>query len=355
MIDGIFVFFLQIPLFSRKLAYFCLDKLKYHYMRAYKSHFNLQGHHPKVRPWNRHADYGVSIKVARLLSPKVMLLCASEEKLLETMVVEMGCSDSGMWYVDTAGCAMLQANDAEPPPQRGWLHKAMQSAAVFLLGLMLLAGPTSCKKDPQPSPTPTPNTPTDTVTPVIPGDTITPVNPGDTIPDVPGDTLAPWPGGDTIVPGPGGDTIVPVPGGKVVNFYYDGGVELPPLDSIRKYADDPEYDTIYIRWCVVTQNYWTPGGFHSARDSLNKRFNISPKVYGGWWVIPYQILPDADSTNIGVKGMIQSDKDWYESKHYIVMPIIGGKNAKKPQQPPRYNGTMALPRNNCRGGRVRGR
>ena len=26
-------------------------------------------------------------------------------------------------------------------------------------------------------------------------------------------------------------------------------------------------------------------------------------------VIPYQILPDADSTNIGVNGMIQSDRD----------------------------------------------
>lgn len=302
-------------------------------MRAYRSHFNLQGHHPKVRPWNRHADYGISIKVARLLSPKVMLLRASDDEQLETMVVEMGCSDSGMWYVNTAGCAMLQANDAEPPPQRGWLRKAVQCAAVFLLGLMLLAGPTSCKKEPQPSPTPTPT----------PTDTITPVTPGDTIPDMPGDTILPpvppidtiQPGGDTIVPGPGGDTIVPG-GGKVVKFGYQGASTLPSLDTIRRYANDPEYDSIYIMW-IAPANYWTPIGFHSARDSLSKRFNISPKVYGGMTIRPYQIVPDADSTNIGVKGMIQSDRDWYESKYYIVWPVNGDKG-KKPQQPPRYSG-----------------
>ena len=167
------------------------------------AHFDSKGHHPKVRPYNRHNKHVGTIKMA-LVSPKAST--ASEEKLLETMVVEMGCSDSGMWYVDTAGCAMLQANDAEPPPQRGWLRKAMQCAAVFLLGLMLLVGPTSCKKDPQPSPTPTPNTPTDTITPVNPNDTITPVTPG-----------------DTITPVNPGDTITTPTGGKVVNFYYEGG------------------------------------------------------------------------------------------------------------------------------------
>lgn len=311
-------------------------------MRAYRSHFNLQGHHPKVRPWNRHADYGISIKVARLLSSKVMLLRASDDELLETMVVEMGCPDSGMWYVDTAGCAMLQANDAEPPPQRSWLRKAIQCAAVFLLGLMLLAGPTSCKKDPQPSPTPTP-TPTDTIPPVNPGDTITPVVPGDTIPDIPGDTILPptppidtiQP--DTIVPGPGGDTIVPGPGGgKVVEFGYQGGGIYPPLDTIRRYANDPEYDSIYIKWVVSNAAYWTPSGFHVARDSLSKRFNISPKVYGGWWVVPYQIVPDADSLSHGVKGMARCDSVWYADRHYNVCPV------NKFAQPPRYNGNRVL-------------
>ena len=60
-----------------------------------------------------------------------------------------------------------------------------------------------------------------------------------------------------------------------------------------------------------------------------------------WIVIPYQILPDADSTNIGVKGMIQSDRDWYESKHYTVRPIIGDKHAKA-TKPTYYNGNRVL-------------
>ena len=103
-------------------------------MRQYKSHFNFQGHHPKARPWKR----------------------------------------------------------------QGFVRNAMRYAAVLLFGLMLLVGPSSCKKDPSPNPTPAPTpTPTDTITPT-PGDTINPT---------------PW------------DTIVPTPptGGKVVNFYYNGG------------------------------------------------------------------------------------------------------------------------------------
>lgn len=299
---------LQNPLFFRKKAYFCGDKSYNDNIMASTAHLDSKGHHPKVRPYNRHNKYGVSIKVARLLSPKVMLLCASEEKLLETMVVEMGCPDSGMWYVDTAGCAMLQANDAEPPPQRGWLRKAVQCAAVFLLGLMLLAGPTSCKKEPQPSPTPTP-TPTDTITPVNPGDTITPT--------------------------PGGDTLPPVTGGTkeyLVDFYLSAGPVYPSLDSVREWSN--VYDTIYLR-VRATSDAWTPSGFHVARDSLSPYFDVSSKVYGkGWWLM-YQILDDSQLDNISVKGMIRSDSAYFASKGYGIYPQVTGK---KPQQPPRYNG-----------------
>ena len=266
--------------------------------------------------------------MARLLSPKVMLLCASDDELLETMVVEMGCPDSGMWYVDTAGCAMLQANDAEPPPQRGWLRKAMQCAAVFLLGLMLLAGPTSCKKDPQPSPTPTP-TPTDTITPVVPGDTITPT-PGT-------DTIVPGPGGDTIVPPtPGGDTIPPMIGGTkeyLVDFSPSaGGPVYPSLDSVREWA--MMYDTVRIKVRAIS-DAWTPGSFHIARDSLSLRFDVSPKVRGGLWWQTYQILDDAQVNNIGVMGMIRSDSAYFASKGYGIYPQVTGK---KSQQSPHYDG-----------------
>jgi hypothetical protein len=282
--------------------------------------------------------------VTRCLISKTWNFAASDDELLETMVVENGCSDSGMWYVDTSGCGMLQANDAEPPPRRGWLRNAIQCAAVFLLGLMLLTGTASCNKDPQPTPEP------------IPTDTVTPVNPGDTIPDIPGndtivppvppidtiqpDTIVPGPGGDTIVPGPGGDTITPATG-KIANFYYEGGDNYPALDSIRRYADDPSYDSIYINWMACTDYTWTPIGFRATAKKFKELFNISPKVVGRRLVMPYQILPDCDSTNISVKGMIRSDSTQYANWHYDIYPVVNNKGIKN-VQPPRYNGNRVL-------------
>ena len=172
---------------------------------------------------------------------------------------------------------------------------------------------TACKKNSIADITPSnPNVPTDTIPPVNPNDTITP------------------------------DTLLPAPG-KVANFYYRGGNDFPPLDSIRRYANDPEYDSVYIKWCPTTQAYWTPNSFHTARDSLRKRFNISPKVRGGWWVRPRQILPDCDSTNIGVMGMIRQDSTWYADRNYIILPVIC-KNGEK-TQPAHYNGNRVLKAN----------
>lgn len=299
------------------------------------THQDFKGHHPKVRRYNPHDNSGGSIKVARLVPLDAWHLSASDDELVETMVVEMGCLDSGMWYVDTAGCGMLQANDANPPPKHGFVRNAMRYAAVLLFGLMLLVGSASCNKDPQPTPE---IITTDTI-PDIPGnDTILPpVPPIDTIQP---DTIVPGPGGDTIVPGPGGDTITPATG-KVANFYFDGGNNFPLVDSIRRYANDPAYDSIIIRWRASGDYGWTPIGFHAARDSLSKRFNISPKVYGGWFIMPYQILPDCDSTNISVKGMIRSDSTQYANWHYDIYPIVNNKGVKN-VQPPRYNGNRIL-------------
>lgn len=143
---------------------------------------------------------------------------------------------------------------------------------------------------------------------------------------------------DTVSPVPGGDTITPT-AGKIADFYYEGGVNFPPLDSIRRYAFDPAYDSIYIYVAVTGSLGWTPGGFHSARDSLRKRFDISPKVRGGWGWMPHQILPDRDSTNIGVLGMIRSDSTWYVNHHYGVYPLH--KNAKS-VMPAHYDGSRVL-------------
>lgn len=194
-------------------------------------------------------------------------------------------------------------------------YKAVQCAAVFLLGLMLLAGPTSCKKDPQPSPTPTPNTPMDTVTPANPGDTITPT-PGDTI----------------------------VPGGKTVKFFYMGGDDFPSIDSIRYYACNPEYDTVYIKWMVPNSDDWTPVGFYGVwKDGLQPLFDISPKVCGGGLMRVYQILPDCDSMAINKKGISGNIAERYNNNGYNVY-VTGGKsqngikaNNRTVRQPPRYD------------------
>ena len=270
-------------------------------------HFDGKGHHRKPRPYAPHNNLGL-IKLARLAPLNALPLGSCDDELLETMVVEMGCSDSGKWYVDTSGCGILQANDANPPPSRNWLRNAIQCAAVFLLGLMFLTGPTSCNKDPQP----TPNNPD------VPGDTILPPTP-------PIDTIQP----DTIVPDPGGDTITPEPGGTkeyIVDLLPGSGGWhcFPPVDSVRSWV--PCYDTI-ILFVRAPDNAWTPIGFHAARDSLSKRFNISPKVRGGWWWTPYQILPDADSINHGIKGMIRSDSTQFANWGYGIYPQVS-KNVK---------------------------
>lgn len=200
-------------------------------------------------------------------------------------------------------------------------YKAMQCAAVFLLGLMLLAGPTSCKKDPQPSPTPTPNTPMDTVTPANPGDTIIPTP------------------GDTIVPG--SDTVQY--SGKTVKFIYSGGENFVPLDTIRKHL--ALGDSVVLAWGVENSYDWTPVGFCIASDSLRKRFNLCPQRIGGdGLMMVYQILPDCDSMAINKKGVAQNVATWYSNKGYNVYPVVtGGKGQKvikannKAVRQPRYN------------------
>ena len=214
---------------------------------------------------------------------------------------------------------------------------------TILLAFVLVASmASSCQKPEEPTPTPTPVVPTpdDTIPPVTPNDTITPVTPNDTIVPTPGiDTIPPAPGGDTIVPPtPGGDTIPPMIGGTkeyLVDFLPSaGGPVYPSLDSVREWV--MLYDTVRIK-VRATSDAWTPGSFHVVRDSLNPRFDVSPKVYGkgGWRT--YQILDDDQLGNISVMGMIRSDSAYFASKGYGIYPQVTGKNAKS-AQPPRYNG-----------------
>ena len=202
------------------------------------------------------------------------------------------------------------------------MKKNLPSFLVLVLIVTMWA--VSCKKDPTPAPTPDP-TPTDTITPVNPDDTITPTPGNDTI-------VPPAPGGDTIVPG--GDTIPPIIGGTkdyLVDFLPSaGGPVYPSLDSVREWV--MMYDTVRIKVRAIS-DAWTPTGFHVAHDSLAPRFDISPKVRGGWWWQTYQILDDDQLNNISVMGMIRSDSAYFASKGYGIYPQVTGKNAKSVQPP----------------------
>ena len=221
-------------------------------------HPDARGYKPQIRAYVPHQKVNCKIKLGQL------------GNLLKLKANVMGCSDSGAWYVDTSGCAMLQADDANPPPRHGFVRRAMQYAAVLLLGLMMLVGAASCKKDPQPNPVPNP-VPTDTITPIVPGDTITPT-PGDTIVPEP-----PVPGGDTVVPEP------PVPMDTVkfsIKINNENGYEIlyPSVDTIKKYKDK----VVILKWRIPSNmtRYWTPPQFGALRDSLKPRFALPQQIFG---------------------------------------------------------------------------
>ena len=148
--------------------------------------YDGKGFHPTVRPQIPHRKRErTKLKVFRRILPKAwqlsmmklgirfvalesdrfesVELSSCESALLESICVEIGCIGSGTWYVDTNGCGMLQADQANPPPQKGFARKALNWVMVFfmnigkvlsLAGLMALAN--ACGKDPEPTPTPTP-------------------------------------------------------------------------------------------------------------------------------------------------------------------------------------------------------
>jgi|GEM_PF-3616531 len=246
-------------------------------------HPDARGYKPQIRAYVPHQKVNCKIKLGQL----------GKLALLKFKANEMGCPDSGKWYVDTAGCAMLQADDANPPPRHGFVRRAMQYAAVLLLGLMMLVGAASCKKDPQPNPVPNP-VPTDTITPIVPGDTITPT---------PGDTIVPEP------PVPMDTVRLPI---KLDNI--SDKINYPCMDTIKKYLHMNK--VIVLQWYIppnVTR-YWTPNVFTVPRDSLKPRFALSQKIFGQGTIFVNKnyggaSIPCADSLNISILGMTECDKE----------------------------------------------
>lgn len=187
-----------------------------------------------------------------------------------------------------------------------------------LFGSLLIAALTigwSCKKTPQPSPTPNPTTPADTITPVSPNDTIVPT-PDDTITPILDDTLPPIPGRVAVF------YIRHVDAYDSISNTWGGYMQIPTLDTIRYLANHPGCDTIFLKWYYPPAMCygWTWHGFVVSRDSLEKRFQISPKVRGSkrpLGIFTKQILPD-DITNVFVLGMRHCDSLWFANHDYRV-------------------------------------
>lgn len=222
-----------------------------------KAHQDFQGHHPTARPYAPHNNKEGLVKLVRLAPLSKLCLGNSDDELLEPIVVQMGCAEPKMWYVDTAGCGRLQANPANPPPRNGFVRKAMRYAAVLILSLMVVAGASSCQKPPTLTPTPTP---VDTITPVNPIDTITPV--------IPGDTVTPVTPTDTV------ELSVKINNATGADILY------PSVDTVKKLLAMNK--VVMIRWKVPPNctSGWTPGGFRQPRDTLKKLFKLSPYVIG---------------------------------------------------------------------------
>lgn len=270
-----------------------------------KSRINGQGHHPKVRVYVPRVKFSVRIRkiilsvsstrwltIIRRGDDLDAIICnhleselwnVNEKSLLEPIVEEMGCPDSGTWYVDTDGCGMLQVNEANPPPKHGFLHKAMHYAAsVLIIALMALLN--ACHKDPTPQPQPD--------------------NPNDTI-VTPTDTLQP---------------IIPT---KEITLYWDWDAVIgwaPPKDSIKYYTDQDSVKTVDINIIgrkgpgfPVTSDTYRAVAFHNARDTLQTRIDLDPnKVKLSGTLLINETLPD---TAMGQnKGIFLSDSTWFANK-----------------------------------------
>jgi hypothetical protein len=268
-----------------------------------KNRINGQGYHPKARIYVPKVKVGGRIKRILLVLPATKWLAiirrggdlvatrcnhlesgiwtVNNEVLLEPIVEEVRCVDSGTWYVDTNGCGMLQINEANPPPKRGFSYKALHYAAsVLVFALMALLG--ACKPDPMPTPEPNPN---DTVQPVVPT--------------------------------------------KEITLYWDWEANVgwaPSTDTIKYYTDQDsvKWVTIHLIGCngvgfPINCSSFHPGTFHRARNELQPCINVdSTRVkLGGSLYTKNVNLPTHDDEESF--GMASYDREWYERKGCTVL------------------------------------
>lgn len=261
-----------------------------------------KGYHPKVRLYVPHGKHGRIIRKVRHAAPAawelammrlgmrfVVLRCDSlglvglatnEVASLESSYLEAVGVDTGAWYIDTTGCGTLQANQANPPPPKGFVRKALNWVKGFIInfgkvlslaGLMALAN--ACGKDPVPTPEP----------------------------------------------------VVPT---REVTIPWDWSWRWPPIDSIEYYSSQNDVKSIIMFLRYHTATGFTPEAFHRARDSLQRRIDIAPeKVRGKGEIIVNSHggahLSDHNATD--TCGMAEIDSLWYTKQGFTVRRFMNGK------------------------------
>ena len=264
-----------------------------------------KGYHPKVRLYVPHGKHGRIIRKVRHAAPAawelammrlgmrfVVLRCDSlglvglatnEVASLESSYLEAVGVDTGAWYIDTTGCGTLQANQANPPPPKGFVRKALNWVKGFIInfgkvlslaGLMALAN--ACGKDPEPEP-------------VVPTKEI----------------VIDWNWDDNSIPG-----------------------WAPPKDTIKYYTNQTDVKFVTINligregvgFPVNCTGYY-PRAFHTARDTLQNRIDIAPDKIGLSGTILVNSANGATMTNHEPgqdSGMAYYDSVWFTINGCIV-------------------------------------
>lgn len=270
-----------------------------------------KGVHPTIRPRTFHSKSKILkrrklIKVITLFLPTDERLGktnmsfghfdSKEEDIVLNKLIELGVFGSyetleEPMYGGEIVCggmgdySMNHADPSRPPPKHGWIHSIMRYAAV-VLAFMMLTWTTACKKDP----TPTPDNP----------------NSNDTIPTNP---------------------VVPT---RDIVIDWDWGWNIgwaPSKDSVAKYCAYEDVRNVYINLTdSLCSQACPPAVFHRARDTLQTRFDMSPKVRGSGKVVISRFghahWPSPNDWSH--HGMALEDSVWFAAHGYHVKKATRG-------------------------------
>ena len=106
------------------------------------------------------------------------------------------------------------------------------------------------------------------------------------------------------------------------------------LKEIKNLTDQPDIKNVCMNLVYTEES--TPGqssgysthAFHTGRDSLQKRFDISPKVIGSGTIFVSEVGGAQQPSVTGGSGMALEDNIWYASKGFTIKRYQGMSSYK---------------------------